>query len=43
MRETENEINLLFSGGGNFAGQSGPAWRFRPPSDANRNAEGAQE
>lgn len=43
MRETENEINLLFPGGGNFAGQSGPAWCFRPPSDANRNAEGAQE
>ncbi|KRV49085.1 helicase [Wenjunlia vitaminophila] len=33
MRETENEINLLFSGGGDFvdpATSTGPPWRFGP-------------
>ncbi|MFC6094964.1 DISARM system helicase DrmA [Saccharothrix lopnurensis] len=43
MRETENEINLLFPGSGNFAGQTGPAWRFRSPADTDHSPEGAQE
>ncbi|MEU1941209.1 DISARM system helicase DrmA [Streptomyces sp. NPDC020125] len=36
MRETENELNLLLSGGGNFVDQatySGPEWRFTPVDD----------
>lgn len=35
MRETENELNLLLPGGGNFVDQatySGPDWRFTGPS-----------
>ncbi|MFF7529532.1 DISARM system helicase DrmA [Streptomyces bobili] len=36
MRETENELNLLLPGGGNFVDQgthSGPDWRFAPADD----------
>lgn len=36
MRETENELNLLLPGGGNFVDQgthSGPDWRFTPADD----------
>jgi hypothetical protein len=37
MRETENELNLLLPGGGNFVDQgthSGPDWRFAPADDS---------
>ncbi|MFJ2059890.1 DISARM system helicase DrmA [Streptomyces sp. NPDC087908] len=36
MRETENELNLLLAGSGNFVDQathSGPDWRFTPAGD----------
>ncbi|MER5758508.1 DISARM system helicase DrmA [Streptomyces sp. NPDC002082] len=43
MRETENELNLLLSGGGKFMEQathSGPEWRFAPADDENAAADG---
>ncbi|MFD8141997.1 DISARM system helicase DrmA [Streptomyces sp. NPDC059708] len=42
MRETENELNLLLSGGGKFMEQatySGPEWRFTPPDDESTTAD----
>ncbi|MCQ8831717.1 DISARM system helicase DrmA [Streptomyces malaysiensis] len=44
MRETENELNLLLSGGGNFVDQatySGPEWRFTPVDDESDAAAAA--
>ncbi|GAA2109470.1 DISARM system helicase DrmA [Streptomyces synnematoformans] len=45
MRETENEINLLFAGAGSLVDQpsgSGPAWVFGPvPGDADTGAGSA--
>ncbi|MDT0548238.1 DISARM system helicase DrmA [Streptomyces lonegramiae] len=44
MRETENELNLLLSGGGNFVDQatySGPEWRFTPIDDESDAAAAA--
>ncbi|OMI40267.1 superfamily II DNA and RNA helicase [Streptomyces sparsogenes DSM 40356] len=41
MRETENELNLLLPGGGNFVDQatySGPEWRFTPVDHESDNA-----
>ncbi|GHG94006.1 DISARM system helicase DrmA [Streptomyces rubradiris] len=44
MRETENELNLLLPGGGNFVEQathSGPDWYFTPAGDADADAAAA--
>ncbi|GHC83961.1 helicase [Nocardiopsis terrae] len=44
MRETENEINLLVSGGGDFFQPllNAPPWSFAPPSERDGEQDGEQ-